>query len=182
MPREVLLFFFSGLTNLQKIGVGLLISILATVAAAGVETRRLKVARATSEAASVLPISAFLLVPQFVLAGAAEGFVYSGQIDFFLTESPKGMKAISTSLFLTTIAFGFFANSALIAIIRKATQGTRNWLPGNIDEGRLDLVYGLTGLLSVVNLGFYLYSERWFVHKKTQSSELEGRDTNDEFT
>lgn len=167
---------------MQKIGVGLLISILAMVAAAAVETRRLKVARATSAAASVLPISAFLLVPQFVLAGAAEGFVYSGQIDFFLTESPKGMKAISTSLFLTTIAFGFFGNSALISIIKKATQGTHNWLPGNIDEGRLDLFYALTGLLSVVNLGFYLYSERWFVHKKTQSSQLVGRDANDEFT
>ncbi|KAH6761084.1 Major facilitator superfamily protein [Perilla frutescens var. frutescens] len=159
-----------GLTNLQKIEVGLLISIISMVAAAAVETRRLNTAKSIRNAVSVLPISAFLLVPQFVLAGAAEGFVYSGQIDFFLTESPKGMKAISTSLFLTTIAFGFFVNSALIAIVRKVTQHTtHNWLPDNIDHGRLDLFYGFTAMLSAINLSFYLYSERWFMHKKTQS-------------
>lgn len=154
---------------MQKIGVGLFISIIAMVVAAIVESRRLKVAKSTSSTVSVLPISAFLLVPQFVLAGAAEGFVYSGQIDFFLTESPKGMKALSTSLFLTTISFGYFVSSALIAIVRKVTQGSHNWLPPNLDHGRLDLFYGFIALLSSINLGFYLYSAKWFLQKKTRS-------------
>ncbi|KAI3471466.1 hypothetical protein Pfo_031069 [Paulownia fortunei] len=157
-----------GLTSLQKMGLGLFISIIAMVVAAIVETRRLKVAKSTSSTVLILPISAFSLVPQFVLAGAAEGFVYTGQIDFFLTESPKGMKAVSTSLFLTTIAFGFFVSSALVAIIRKVTEGRHNWLPANLNHGRLNLFYGFIALLSSINLGFYLYSAKWFLRKKTQ--------------
>lgn len=154
---------------MQKIGVGLLISILTMVVGAIVETKRLNVAKSTSSAVSVLPISAFWLVPEFVLAGAAEGFVYTGQIDFFLTESPKGMKAISTSLFLTTISFGFFVNSALVAIVRRATEGGHNWLPANINNGRLNLFNAIVAVLSTINLGFYLYSAKWFLRKKRQN-------------
>ncbi|KAL8040628.1 hypothetical protein ABFX02_10G110100 [Erythranthe guttata] len=160
-----------GLTKFQKIGVGLFISILSMVFAAIIETKRLKVAKSTSSGVSILPISAFWLVPQFVLAGAAEGFVYTGQIDFFLTESPKGMKAMSTSLFLTTISFGFFVSSALIAIIRKATQrGGHNWLPANLNnaDGKLNYFYALVALLSAINLGFYLYCAKSFLRKKKQ--------------
>ncbi|KAK6156511.1 hypothetical protein DH2020_010759 [Rehmannia glutinosa] len=164
-----------GLTNLQKMGVGLFISIIAMVVAAIVEIKRLKVAKSTSRV--ILPISAFLLVPQFVLAGAAEGFVYTGQIDFFLTESPKGMKAVSTSLFLTTIAFGFFVSSALVDIIRQVTKGRHNWLPANINHGRLDLFYGFIALLSSINLVFYLYCAKWFMRKKTQIDRSLTNDT-----
>ncbi|KAL0339083.1 UNVERIFIED_CONTAM: protein NRT1/ PTR FAMILY 6.2 [Sesamum angustifolium] len=109
----------------KKGTLGLFISIIAMVVAAIVEARRLKVAKSTSSTNSILPISAFLLAPQFVLAGAAEGLVYTGQLDFFLSESPKGMKAVSTSLFLTTISFGFFVSSVLVAIIRRVTEGGR---------------------------------------------------------
>ncbi|PIM99254.1 H+/oligopeptide symporter [Handroanthus impetiginosus] len=157
-----------GLTNLQKITLGLAISISSMVVAAVVETKRLKVAKSMSTTVSILPVSAFLLVPQFVLAGAAEGFVYSGQLDFFLTESPKGMKAVSTSLFLTTIAFGFFLSTAIVSIIRKVTQGSHDWLPANINHGRLDLFYGFIALLSCINLGLYLCSAKWFLRKKMQ--------------
>lgn len=160
-----------GLTNLQKIGLGLFTSILAMVVAAIVETKRLKVAKSTSSSTiSILTMSAFWLVPQFVLAGVAEGFVYTGQIDFFLVESPKGMKAISTSLFLTTIAFGFFVSSALVSIVRRVTEaGGHNWLPANINHGRLNLFYGVVALLSFINLGFYLCSAKWFLQKKRQT-------------
>ncbi|KAL2251215.1 UNVERIFIED_CONTAM: Protein NRT1/ PTR FAMILY 6.2 [Sesamum indicum] len=157
-----------GLTSTQKMGLGLFISIITMVVAAIVETRRLKVAKSTSSTNSTLPISAFLLAPQFVLAGAAEGLVYTGQLDFFLSESPKGMKAVSTSLFLTTISLGFFVSSALVAIIRRVTEGRQNWLPANLNHGRLDLFYGLIALLSAINLGFYLLSAKWFLCKKTQ--------------
>ncbi|XP_051131622.1 protein NRT1/ PTR FAMILY 6.2-like [Andrographis paniculata] len=156
-----------GLTSIQKMGVGLFISILAMVVAAIVETRRLNVAIGVDSAGPALPISGFLLVPQFVLAGAGEGFVYTGQLAFFLTESPKGMKALSTSLFLTTISFGFFLSSALVAIVKKATQDKHDWLPSDINHGRLDLFYGFIALLSLVNLGLYLLSARWFQRKKT---------------
>ncbi|KAG8375995.1 hypothetical protein BUALT_Bualt09G0017000 [Buddleja alternifolia] len=158
-----------GLTSFQKMGIGLFISIITMIVAVIVEYRRLKVANSTSDEVLTLPISGFWLVPQFMLAGAAEGLLYTGQLDFFLTESPKGMKALSTSLFLTTIAFGFFISSALTAIVRKVTQGRHDWLPPNINQGRLDLFYGCIAVLSFINLVLYLWSAKWFVRKKTHT-------------
>ncbi|KAL3818853.1 hypothetical protein ACJIZ3_004758 [Penstemon smallii] len=158
-----------GLTSLQKMGLGLLISIFSMGVAAIMEARRLKVAKSTSSMVFPLPVSAFILVPQFVLAGAAEGFVYTGQLDFFLTESPKGMKAISTSLFLTTISFGFFVSSVLVTIVRKLSGSRHNWLPPNLNNGRLDLFYGVIALICAINLGLYILCAKWFKKKKAQT-------------
>ncbi|XP_075473630.1 protein NRT1/ PTR FAMILY 6.2-like [Primulina tabacum] len=159
-----------GLTNLQKIGLGLFFSVIAMGVAAIVEIRRMKVAKSTGGAVLTLPMSGFFLVPQFALAGVAEGFVYTGQLDFFLSESPKGMKAISTSLFLTTIAFGFFVSTALVSIIRDVTKDKHNWLPADVNNGRLDLFYGFIALLCAINLVIFICCARWFIRKKALTS------------
>ncbi|KAK1549871.1 hypothetical protein Q3G72_009264 [Acer saccharum] len=151
-----------GLTSLQKIGIGLFFSILGMGAAAIVETRRLSInAKANSSetnTSAILPMSAFFLLPQFILVGIGDAFVYSGQLDFFITQSPRGMKAIGTGLFLTTLSLGFFVSSALVAIIKKVTRGNggQSWLAHSINDGRLDCFYWLLAVLSLVNLGFFL--------------------------
>ncbi|MBA0819029.1 hypothetical protein Gohar_021228 [Gossypium harknessii] len=94
-----------GLTSLQKIGLGLLFSIIAMVGAALAERKRLSVAKTSSRTtALILPVSGFLLLPQFILVGIEDAFIYAGQLDFFITESPRGMEAIGTGLFLATIS------------------------------------------------------------------------------
>ncbi|XP_073157921.1 protein NRT1/ PTR FAMILY 6.2-like [Henckelia pumila] len=159
-----------GLTNLQKIGFGLFFSVLAMGVAALVEIRRLKVIKSTNGVVLTLPMSAFFLVPQFALAGVAEGFVYTGQLDFFLSESPKGMKSISTSLFLTTIAFGFFVSTIMVSVIRNVTEDKHNWLPPDVNRGRLDFFYGFISLLCAINLVLFICCARWFIRKKAQIS------------
>ncbi|KAJ7956682.1 protein NRT1/ PTR FAMILY 6.2-like [Quillaja saponaria] len=84
----------------EKTGLGLFFAILGMAAAAQVERRRLSVVRAQRGSNTLtLPVSAFMLLPQFILVGIAEAFMYSGQLDFFTRESPNGMKAIGTDLF-----------------------------------------------------------------------------------
>jgi dipeptide/tripeptide permease len=94
-----------GLTNLEKIG--LVLSIAGMAVAAVCEKKRLAVAAATNASGhgrdQPLPISVFTLTPQFLLVGAGEAFIYTGHLDFFITRSPKGMKTMSTGLFLTTL-------------------------------------------------------------------------------
>lgn len=85
--------------------VGLVLSALGMAAAALIEMKRLSVV-ATSmdqQPRSTLPASVFLLIPQFFLVGSGEAFIYTGKLAFFITQSPKGMKTISTGLFLTTL-------------------------------------------------------------------------------
>ncbi|KAL2897837.1 Protein NRT1/ PTR FAMILY 6.2 [Bienertia sinuspersici] len=131
----------AGLTNLQRISLGLLLSAIGMAAAALSELKRRSVlTKATSET-SVLPVSVFLLVPQFLLVGAGEAFTYTGQLDFFITEAPRGMKGLSTGLFLVTISLGFFVSSFLVTMIQKVTSsfGTgEGWIGNNINKGRLD--------------------------------------------
>ncbi|KAK8545337.1 hypothetical protein V6N13_066622 [Hibiscus sabdariffa] len=164
-----------GFTNLQMIAIGLFLSAMGMAAAAIVEVKRLSVAKEHSETTQ-LPITVFYLIPQFFLVGAGEGFIYTGQLDFFITQSPKGMKTMSTGLFLTTLSLGFFFSSLLVSIVKAATGsgGRQGWLGENINKGRLDCFYGLLAALSFINFGLFLLSAAWFRRKTVgQAPEME---------
>lgn len=161
--------WWAGFTNLERIGIGLAFSIIGMAAAALSEMKRLSVAHQVGSASAlhrgtVLPITVFTLIPQFLLVGAGEAFLYTGQLDFFITRSPKGMKTMSTGLFLTTLSFGFFASSFIVSVVKNVTRGKsgrQGWLADNINYGRLDLFYWLLATLSVLNLGGFLLSAAW---------------------
>ncbi|CAH9086186.1 unnamed protein product [Cuscuta europaea] len=155
-----------GLSPLQRIGIGLVFSIFAMVAAALTEVKRLKVAHSTGHVDATVPRSVFWLVPQFFLVGAGEAFTYIGQLDFFLRECPKGMKTMSTGLFLSTISLGFFFSSILVTIVHKVTGHKRPWLANNLNQGRLYDFYWLLSLLSVINLMLFLFCSKWYVYKE----------------
>ncbi|KAK8485360.1 hypothetical protein V6N13_097531 [Hibiscus sabdariffa] len=157
-----------GLTPLQKIAVGLVLSIIAMIAAALTEIKRLRTATShglTDSPTAQIPLSVFWLVPQFLLVGAGEAFTYIGQLDFFLKECPKGMKTMSTGLFLSTLSLGFFVSSLLVTIVQKVTGGNKPWLPDNLNQGRLYDFYWLLMVLSCLNLTIYLVFAKWYVYK-----------------
>lgn len=172
----------TGFSSLQKITIGLVLSIIGMAAAALVEAKRLSVAKSTHRSSYNVPISVFLLIPQFFLVGAGEAFIYTGQLDFFITGSPKGMKTMSTGLFLTTLSLGFFVSSFLVSVVKKVTSssGGQGWLADNINYGRLDLFYWLLAVLGFINLVVYLICAVWYkpdqkakpaVQMKTVSAE-----------
>ncbi|KAM3270349.1 protein NRT1/ PTR FAMILY 6.2 isoform X1 [Capsicum chacoense] len=161
-----------GFTSLQKIAIGLVLSTMGMGIAALVEMKRLSVAKSMGRNISSLPISVFFLIPQFFLVGAGEAFIYTGQLDFFITQSPKGMKTMSTGLFLTTLSLGFFFSSFLVSIIKKVTgsNGGYDWLADNINYGRLDCFYGILAILGVINFVLYLICAIWFKPRKSKSA------------
>ncbi|XP_062209524.1 protein NRT1/ PTR FAMILY 6.3-like [Phragmites australis] len=154
-----------GLSPLQRIFVGLLLSILAMVAAALTERSRLAAGAATP--------SVFLLAPQFFLVGAGEAFTYIGQLDFFLRECPKGMKTMSTGLFLSTLALGFFFSTALVSVVHTVTTsgGRQPWLADNLDEGRLYNFYWLLAAISAVNLLAFVVVAKGYVYKEKRLAD-----------
>uniref|UniRef100_A0A452XMM4 Major facilitator superfamily (MFS) profile domain-containing protein n=1 Tax=Aegilops tauschii subsp. strangulata TaxID=200361 RepID=A0A452XMM4_AEGTS len=155
-----------GFTNLEKIGIGLVLSIIGMVAAAICEKKRLTVA-STATNGTALPISVFMLIPQFLLVGAGEAFIYTGQLDFFITRSPKSMKTMSTGLFLTTLSLGFFLSSALVSLVRGATT----WLGDTINHSRLDYFYWLLAVLGAINLAAYLLCAMWATPAASSKAE-----------
>ncbi|XP_062185607.1 protein NRT1/ PTR FAMILY 6.4-like [Phragmites australis] len=145
-----------GLTSLQRVAAGLVLSTLAMAVAALVEKKR---RGASNDEGGGVAVSAFWLVPQYFLVGAGEAFAYVGQLEFFIREAPERMKSMSTGLFLSTLAMGFFLSSALVAAVDAASRGS--WMRDNLDDGRLDLFYWMLAVLGVVNLaGFLVYASR----------------------
>lgn len=166
-----------GFTNLQRIAIGLVLSIIGMVSASLAERKRLSVAKSVNNNTETLPISVYLLIPQFFLVGAGEAFIYTGQLDFFITQSPKGMKTMSTGLFLTTLSLGFFLSSFLVSVIDNVTSNphSQGWLADNINHGRLDYFYGLLAILSFVNFGFFMICALWYKpQKNNKSSSFKG--------
>lgn len=145
-----------------------MLSTIGMAVAALVEMKRLSVAKSFNRASASLPVSVFFLIPQFFFVGSGEAFIYTGQLDFFITNSPKGMKTMSTGLFLTTLSLGFFVSSFLVSVVKKVTtsSGGQGWLADNINYGRLDCFYGLLAVLGVINLAIYLVCAVWYKPQK----------------
>ncbi|GLT26164.1 hypothetical protein SLA2020_012490 [Shorea laevis] len=167
-----------GFTNLQRMAIGLVLSVFGMAAAALTERKRLSVARTSYT--PTLPISIFWLIPQFFLVGSGEAFIYTGQLDFFITQSPLGMKTMSTGLFLTTLALGFFVSSFLVAVVKKVTEGEdgQGWLADNINHGRLDCFYGLLAMLGIINFVIYLVCAVWYRPRKPKADPKAGNVVN----
>ncbi|GMP66739.1 hypothetical protein CsSME_00026968 [Camellia sinensis var. sinensis] len=138
-----------GVTSLQRVGIGLVFSAIAMVAAAVIEKQRREMGVKQNTR-----ISAFWLVPQFFLVGAVEAFAYVGQLEFFIREAPERMKSTSTGFFLNTLSMGYFVSSLLVSLVDKVSNG--NWLQSNLDEAKLDYFYWMLAVLAVVNFSVFL--------------------------
>ncbi|CAM6081549.1 unnamed protein product [Calypogeia fissa] len=165
-----------GFTQLQRMGIGLVISIFAMVAAAVVEIERLKVARQKGlvDDGNAVPLSVFWQIPQYFFIGAAEVFFFIGQIEFFYDQSPDSMRSFGSALSLTTVALGNYLSSLLVTIIGDITQhnGKVGWIPDNLNKGHLDYFFWLLAVLSVLNFLAYLVFARWFTYKKIDRSKI----------
>ncbi|XP_026415100.1 protein NRT1/ PTR FAMILY 7.1-like [Papaver somniferum] len=150
-----------GLSELQRMGVGLLIGLLAMLAAGFTEIERLRRVNPGEESSS---LSIFWQIPQYVLVGASEVFMYVGQLEFFNSQAPDGLKSFGSSLCMASISSGNFVSSFIINIVMGVTAGDSKpgWIPGNLNEGHVDRFFFLLVGLSAVNFICYLLSARWY--------------------
>ncbi|KAK3144704.1 hypothetical protein QOZ80_4AG0316610 [Eleusine coracana subsp. coracana] len=151
----------TGITPLQRIGVGLAAVAFSMVAAAEVERRRRRAALADGAQLSVLWI-----VPQFLVFGVSEMFTAVGLIEFFYKQACAGtMQAFLTALTYCSYAFGFYLSSVLVSLVNRVTarNGSAGWLGDNdLNKDRLDLFYWMLAALSVVNFFCYLLCAKWY--------------------
>ncbi|PWA64825.1 proton-dependent oligopeptide transporter family [Artemisia annua] len=144
-----------GFTALQRMGIGLFISIFSLATAAVIEHMR------RNHAKDGMIISVFWLVPQFFILGGAESFTYVGQLEFFYDEATDGMKSVCGALFLSEIGIGSWVNSALVKIVERATgTGENGWLRDDLNDSKLDYYYAILAAISLVNLFVYVWVAR----------------------
>lgn len=159
----------SGLTQLQRMGIGLFISIFAMISAAILEVVRLKMVRRHDYYDhKYIPMSIFWQVPQYFLIGCAEVFTFIGQLEFFYEQAPDAMRSMCSALSLTTNALGNYLSSLLVTIVTIISTRHRKlgWIPDNLNYGHLHYFFWLLAVLSVINLGAFLLVARWYTYKK----------------
>ncbi|XP_042028952.1 protein NRT1/ PTR FAMILY 7.3-like [Salvia splendens] len=164
------------LTELERMGVGLIIAVAAMLSAGGVERLRLRHAQAecpTCPGSSDLSI--FWQVPQYVLIGASEVFMYVGQLEFFNAQAPDGLKSFGSALSMTSISLGNYVSSLIVTIVMKVSTADDmpGWIPKNLNDGRLDMFYYLLAALTAADFVVYVVCARWY--KYTRFEERSGR-------
>lgn len=157
----------SGISPLQRIGIGLFIATFSMVSAALVENKRRNSALNSNKTLSI-----FWIAPQFLIFGLSEMFTAVGLIEFFYKQSLEGMQSFLTAMTYCSYSFGFYLSSVLVSLVNKITSSSSSsgggWLSENdLNKDRLDLFYWLLGGLSLMNFFNYLFWSSWYSYNPT---------------
>ncbi|PKA60069.1 Nitrate transporter 1.5 [Apostasia shenzhenica] len=160
-----------GLPELHRMGIGLAIAVAAMVAAGTVEHFRLKMSLAGGGSS----LSIAWQVPQYVLVGASEVFMYVGQLEFFNGEAPEGLKSFGSALCMTSISLGNYVSDLLVTAVMEITRkgGRAGWIPANLNRGHMDWFYFLLAAMTAADLGVYLACAKWYKSIKVEGKEEE---------
>jgi solute carrier family 15 (peptide/histidine transporter), member 3/4 len=156
-----------GLTQLQRMGVGRFLVVLALGTAALVERRRLRAVRGAR-------MSIAWQVPQFLLVAGSDVFCGIAQLEFFYGEAPAAMRSICSAFSFLALSLGFYVNSLVVTLVAAVT-GTPGWLARDLNAGHLDYYFWLWTVISVANLLLYMllasrYTPKQVVAVQPQSS------------
>ncbi|XP_022850267.1 protein NRT1/ PTR FAMILY 5.10-like isoform X2 [Olea europaea var. sylvestris] len=161
----------SGITMLQRIGTGMFLSFLAMVIAALVERERLKTAAEyglVDMPKATVPMSVWLLLPQYLALGVADVFTVVGLQEFFYDQVPNELKSIGLALYLSIFGIGNFLSSSLISVVEEATSGPGqdSWFSDNLNRAHFDYFYWLLAALSAAAFSAYVYVSKSYIYNR----------------
>ncbi|XP_077244927.1 protein NRT1/ PTR FAMILY 7.3-like isoform X2 [Tasmannia lanceolata] len=167
-----------GLTELERMGVGLIFAVMAMISAGTVEIYRLRYACDDCKHPSTLSI--LWQIPQYALVGVSEVFMYVGQLEFFNGQAPDGLKSFGSALCMTSISLGNYVSSLIVTLVMKVTttDGRPGWIPGNLNEGHLHRFYFLLAVLTSVDFVVYVACAKCYRSIKFEGKS--GIDDNEE--
>ncbi|KAK6116662.1 hypothetical protein DH2020_049596 [Rehmannia glutinosa] len=162
----------SGISKLQRIGTGILLSTISMAVAGFIERKRLATAfeyGLVDSPNATVPMNVWWLAPQYVVLGIADVFTLGGLQEFFYDQVPGDFKSMGLALFYCILGSGSFLSSFLISAIEKATsgRGRESWFANNLNRAHLDYFYwilaGLVGFSLALFISFaksYAYNRR----------------------
>lgn len=164
----------TGPTELQRMGLGLVLGAMAMATAGTVEHFR----KAAATTANGSDLHIIWQVPQYALIGVSEVMMYVGQLEFFNGEMPDGFKSFGSALCMMSMSLGNYFSDVIVTAVTKATsvQGRPGWIPADLNEGHLNKFYFLLAILSVADFAVYLV----FASRYRKSGKVEGRSDDEE--
>ncbi|KAL5570188.1 hypothetical protein UlMin_026763 [Ulmus minor] len=168
----------SGITVLQRIGVGLFLSIISMVVSGLVEVKRLSVAREYSlidNPKAEIPMGIWWLLPQYMLCGLADAFTYIGLQELFYDQMPDDMRSVGAAANLSISGVGNFLSNAIISLVQEiSSRYGAKWLDDDINRAHLHHFYWLMAGLSALNLCAYVWVANGYVYKKVEVEQTSG--------
>ncbi|RDX81876.1 Protein NRT1/ PTR FAMILY 5.4, partial [Mucuna pruriens] len=178
----------TGITVLQRIGVGLFLSILNMVVSALVEAKRVGVARdhgLIDDPKAVLPISIWWLLPQYMITGISDAFTIVGLQELFYDQMPEALRSLGAAAYISIVGVGSFVGNIVIVSVEEITsRAGEKWLGNNLNRAHLDYFYWVLAGLSAVNLCVYMWLATVYVYKKVyegQTSNHQGSSTHNKY-
>ncbi|KAM7267484.1 hypothetical protein ACFE04_009650 [Oxalis oulophora] len=165
-----------GVSVLQRIGIGMVLSVIAMVIAALVETKRLEIGKnmkiSDFSGGEALPLSICWLLPQYILLGISDIFKVVGMQEFFYSEVPTRMRTMGFALYTSVFGVGSFLSALLITVIEGLTE--QSWFKDNMNEARLDKYYWLLAIASALSFLLYVILSNCYKSR----SEVENESSN----
>ncbi|XP_027074027.1 protein NRT1/ PTR FAMILY 5.9-like [Coffea arabica] len=153
-----------GISVIQRMGIGMFLSVIAMVIAALTERKRLELSRqmvASDLLSETVPLSIFWLLPQYILLGISDIFTVVGMQEFFYSEVPLRFRTMGIALYTSVFGVGSFLSALLISLVECFTSsgGRENsWFNDDMRNSRLDSYYWLLAILDSVSfVGFVIF-------------------------
>lgn len=170
-----------GASQLQRVGIGLAVSIL-SVAWSGIfeRYRRNYAIKNGYQAIFITPmpdLSAYWLLIQYCLIGIAEVFCLVGLLEFLYQEAPDAMRSVGSAYAAVAGGLGCFMATILNNIVKAITgnesEGRPSWLSQNINTGRFDYFYWLLTVLSLINFGAFVFFAKRYKYRERKGVRME---------
>nr|ADQ43189.1 oligopeptide transport protein [Schrenkiella parvula] len=158
-----------GFTDLQRMGIGLFVSVVSLAVAAIVETTRLRLARDLDlmESGDTVPLTIFWQIPQYFLMGTAGVFFFVGRIQFFYEQSPDAMRSLCNAWALLTTTLGNYLSSMIVTLVAYLSGKDDGWIPSdNLNKGHLDYFFWLLVALGSLNIPVFVFFSVKYTQKK----------------
>lgn len=130
----------NGITTMQRIAIGMFLSVIAMIFAATVEMKRLE----TSPQSDTENLSIFWLLPQYILLGISDIFTVVGMQEYFYSSVPEGMRTMGMALYASVFGVGSFLSALMVYLVEyftSSSDGKGNWFSDDMKEARLDKFY-----------------------------------------
>ncbi|KAK4285362.1 hypothetical protein QN277_002069 [Acacia crassicarpa] len=160
----------SGITVLQRIAIGLFLSVLNMVVAALVEAKRVSVAKENNlldNPKAVIPMSIWWMLPQYIIYGVSDALAVVGFQELFYDQMPEMMRSLGAAAYISLLGFGSFASNVVISVVEEVSSRTgEKWLGNNLNRAHLDYFYWVLAALSALSFCVYIWLAKRFVYKK----------------
>lgn len=170
----------AGPTELQRMGLGLVVGALAMATAGTVEHFR----KAGATAAMSSDLHIMWQVPQYALIGVSEVMMYVGQLEFFNGQMPDGLKSFGSALCMMSMSLGNYFSDVIVSAVTRVTttRGRPGWIPDDLNQGHLDRFYFLLAVLAVADFAVYLLCASRYGSGKVDAGRSSSDDEEEEGT